>query len=357
MQEQLSTAALFVVLHRLLAHIEKDVDAFAIRNTPSWIIRYHLFRPFDVLTDAAAIFLLPLFQPAILRSIPWETEALAAGMGQLDIFRPTTTPLPAPVLLFVHGGIWTLGNRRQYRALGQRLAAEGFVAVILGYLTWPAANASEQAGTVRSALAHAKSRASAWGGDPARVFLSGQSSGANVSALALLDVERARGGGGTHPGTPPAAPTRAAVHCAGFIGMAGPYDLVAHFEHESRRGVQDASMMAVACEPLDAHSPTRIVRQSGACLACDRVLLLHGEKDHTVPLSSSALFAVALARAGQTSVEIAPLSEVSHLDFLLDLMLGRPCGDLLGHLKRFCAVVPRVPPDAPLHEPRPPARL
>ena len=53
-------------------------------------------------------------------------------------------------------GIWTLGNRRQYRALGQRLALEGFVAAIVGYPTWPTAVASEQVTAVRAALQHAK---------------------------------------------------------------------------------------------------------------------------------------------------------------------------------------------------------
>ena len=37
----------------------------------------------------------------------------------------------------------------QYRGLGQRLAAEGFVAVIVGYETWPLADAAAQARAAR----------------------------------------------------------------------------------------------------------------------------------------------------------------------------------------------------------------
>ena len=136
-----------------------------------------------------------------------------------------------------------------------------------------------------------------------------------------------------------AAPTRTGRRwpplCAGFIGMAGPYDLEAHYGYESRRGVQHISMLAAACEPLAAHSPTALVRR-GARLACERALLVHGERDITCPLRESAIFAVALASSGQ-NVEFVTLRDDAHLTFLVDLMAGRACVELLGHLRRFCA--------------------
>jgi len=141
-----------------------------------------------------------------------------------------------------------------------------------------------------------------------------------VCALALLEPA------GAQPG----------VRCAGLVGLAGPYDLVAHLGFEARRGVDRASMMSPACAPLAEHSPTLLV-QRGARLGCSRVLLLHGEKDKTVPPSSSALFALALTRAGQPGVEYIPLPADTHMSFLIDLMLGRR-SDLLGHLRRFCGV-------------------
>ena len=293
---------LALALHRLLSHIEKDADGFVLRNLPASIhsfVRHHAKRPADAVVDLA-VAMLPLVQPRWLRSVPCETIQLTLGCS-LDVCRPAAGhAAPAPVLLFVHGGIWTLGNRTQYRALGQRLAAEGFVGVIVGYPTWPQANATEQARAVQAAVRHCASHAAEWGGDASRVFLSGQSSGANVSALALL-----LDGG---------------VPCAGFVGMAGPYDAVAHYAYESRRGVQDASMLRVACEPLEAHSPTLLVGGGGGGSgdggdgggggggaggarrpSCGRTLLLHGEMDVTVPTSSSALFALAVRRAHDIS--------------------------------------------------------
>ena len=313
--------SLSLIAHYVLSYIEQDPDGFLLRNLPAVLrdfLRHHGKAPMDAPVDFAARRLLPIVQPRHLRCIGSDIIEVAPDVC-LEVFRPAVGTPPAPVLLFVHGGVWTLGNRSQYRALGQRLALEGVVGVIVGYQTWPAANASAQARSIRVALAEAKLRESTWGGDPSRVYLSGQSSGANVSALAL--VGNASGGG---------------VHCAGFIGMAGPYDIADHYAFESRRGVEKASMMELACDPFAEHSPTLLVRERGATLTCERTLLLHGEKDVTVPASSSAHFALALLAAGQ-QVTYVSLPTDTHMSFLLDMMLGRECA-LLSHVKKFCDV-------------------
>ena len=311
--------AVTLLAHYVLSHIEHDPDGFLLRNLPSVVrefIRRHGKGPMDASVDFAARWLLPIVQPRRLRCIDSELLELTPDVC-LEVFRPAVGTTLAPVLLFVHGGVWTLGNREQYRSLGQRLAHEGFVGVIVGYTTWPSANASAQARSVRVALKEAKLRALTWGGDPSRVFLSGQSSGANVSALALIDDGS---GGGTR--------------CAGFIGMAGPYDITAHYAYEARRGVEKASTMELACKPFAEHSPTLLIRECGAVFQCERTLLLHGEKDVTVPASSSAHLALALASAGQPVTYVA-LPTDTHMSFLLDMMLGRVCA-LLTHVKRFC---------------------
>ena len=142
----------------------------------------------------------------------------------------------------------------QYRGLGQRLAAEGFVAVIVGYETWPLADAAAQARAVRAALRHATAHAAEWGGDASRVFLSGQSSGAHISALALLDEVVASGAdidgvGGGNGGV---------CVCAGLIGMSGVYDVAAHYAYETSRGVAQAcNHMCRRLQPRARDAPRR----------------------------------------------------------------------------------------------------
>ncbi|KAL3918751.1 MAG: hypothetical protein SGPRY_005893 [Prymnesium sp.] len=269
-----------LALHALLREVQRDPEGLVLRSLPPPIrrlLRRHLKWPANALVDLIASTLLPIGQRRSLRAIRGEEHSVGEGLV-VEVFR-THAPAGAPLLLFVHGGIWTLGNRYQYRGIGQRAAVEGMVGVVLGYRTWPEANASEQASSVRAALAFVREHAARWGADEKRVYLSGQSSGANVSALALME------GGG--------------VSCAGLIGMGGCYDVSEHFEYESRRGVEQVSMLEVACAPFHAHSPTLLLRQRPARLACDRVLLMHGERDVVVPPSSSALFAVELAKVGQ----------------------------------------------------------
>ena len=144
---------LALALHRVLCHIEEDADGFVLRNLPSFLqhlVRHHAKQPADAVVDLA-VTMLPLVQPRWLRNVPCTTIELEPGCS-LDVCRPESGAALAPVLLFVHGGIWTMGNRTQYRALGQRLAAEGFVGVVVGYNTWPRANASEQARAVQAAF-------------------------------------------------------------------------------------------------------------------------------------------------------------------------------------------------------------
>ena len=108
-----------LALHLLLSHIEKDPEGFVLRNLPSRLqrlFRNHSKRPANAAVDLAAAVALPLLQPRRLRLIPSELVQLAPGLC-LEVFRPTsgaaTAATAAPVLLFVHGGIWTLGNRFQ----------------------------------------------------------------------------------------------------------------------------------------------------------------------------------------------------------------------------------------------------
>ena len=333
MAARVGGAAALLALHRLIAHVEADPEGFVFQRLPprlQALVRRHVKHPFNFSVDVARAVALPLLQPGHLRGIGHKTITLADA--SLDVLRPPT-PGVAPVLVFVHGGVWTLGNRVQYRAVGQRIAAEGFVSVVVGYDTWPEAHCVRQVHAVRAALDHVLGHAAEWGGDVSRVYVSGHSSGANVSALALLQ-----------------GPCEGRPMCAGLIGLAGVYDLVEHYAWETQRGVQAVSMMAPACDPLADFSPTTLVRADTevrarvrgpdrrAPLACARTLLLHGERDLIVPPSSSASFALALRDAG-AHVEYAPLRTDDHNSFLIKMALGRHT-DAVGHIRRFCGLPP-----------------
>ena len=55
----------------------------------------------------------------------------------LDIYKPTDRTTPAPVVVFFYGGSWKMGERAQYRFVGERLAKSGVVAIVADYRTFP----------------------------------------------------------------------------------------------------------------------------------------------------------------------------------------------------------------------------
>ena len=59
-----------------------------------------------------------------------------AARHQLDIYRPASAH-NATVLLFIHGGAWSTGDRSQYTALGKRFAQEGILTAAPSYRLAP----------------------------------------------------------------------------------------------------------------------------------------------------------------------------------------------------------------------------
>ena len=122
---------------------------------------------------------------------------------QLDIFR--TSRERAPVFVFIHGGAWTRGKAADYHA-----PAEMFVRAGAHYVTPDFAWVQDVGGSlfpmvdqVRRAIAWVYRNAESFGGDPGRIYVGGQSSGAHLTAVALttdwvgehgLPVDPIRGG-------------------------------------------------------------------------------------------------------------------------------------------------------------------
>jgi triacylglycerol lipase len=105
---------------------------------------------------------------------------------RLDVFTSTSSARStggAPVLVFVHGGGFVMGDKRMpdlpfYDNVGAFAAREGYVGVTMTYRLAPAhpwpAGSEDVAAAVRWLTAHIATH----GGDPRRIFLLGQSAGA-----------------------------------------------------------------------------------------------------------------------------------------------------------------------------------
>ena len=103
----------------------------------------------------------------------------------LDIYQPKKVAAPRPVVLFIHGGSWNSGSKDNllYRAIGRRLARQGFVGVVISYRLSPQALVPQQADDCARALAWTVANIKEYGGDPARMVLMGHSAGGGLAAL------------------------------------------------------------------------------------------------------------------------------------------------------------------------------
>ena len=101
---------------------------------------------------------------------------------------------PLPVVVYLHGGGWVLGNVRGYDALCAHLAAQvGALVLNVDYRMAPEHKAPQAALDGVDALRWAAEAAGSLGGDPTRIAVGGDSAGGNLCAVAC-QVLRDEGG-------------------------------------------------------------------------------------------------------------------------------------------------------------------
>jgi len=107
------------------------------------------------------------------------------------------------------------------------------------------------------------------------------------------------------------------------VGLAGVYDIAAHYIHETSRGIEDISMMARAMYGLkcfDRFSPGVIVRELPKTVRLPAIHLIHGGIDITVPVSASTSFGDVVWKRGNSPVSATIINGCGHTDVCLDLM-------------------------------------
>lgn len=128
--------------------------------------------------------------------IPGDRDAKLLVSGQvydeeldlgLNIWAPTAaSDKPLPVVVFIYGGGWRAGSKDEYAFAGRALAHRGYITVLADYRLYPEAKFPGFLEDSAKAVAWVHDNIEPLGGDPNRIFLSGQSAGAyNVMMLAL----------------------------------------------------------------------------------------------------------------------------------------------------------------------------
>jgi len=134
--------------------------------------------------------------------------------NMLDIYAPTTGQVPWPVIVFVHGGSWSSGNKEPYEFVGRALAAQGFLTLVINYRLHPEHPYPSFVEDTALALDWATQHADEFGGEKRRIFVIGHSAGAYNVAQAILDKQYF-----THLGTDVSA-------IKAVASLAGPLDFL-----------------------------------------------------------------------------------------------------------------------------------
>ena len=149
------------------------------------------------------------------------TDDLAYGSDvrqQLDIYAPTTASNDghalAPVVVFFYGGSWNMGSRKDYKFAGEALASRGILTVVADYRLYPQVRYPDFLDDSAAAVAWTARQVQKYGGDPRKIFVMGHSAGGYNAAMVALDARWL--------GKSRLAPSL----LRGWIGMAGPYDVI-----------------------------------------------------------------------------------------------------------------------------------
>lgn len=113
-------------------------------------------------------------------------RTLDYGPNNLDWYPARSSSPNAPIVVFVHGGAWALGDRSQVHGKPEHYTANGYHFASISYTLFPAANAQTQALQVGQAINWIYQNATRLGGDPNRIALMGHSAGCHLSSLATL---------------------------------------------------------------------------------------------------------------------------------------------------------------------------
>jgi arylformamidase len=115
----------------------------------------------------------------------------AADKQRVDLFRPASGGKGQPLILYVHGGGWSMGSHKNVASKPGWASGLGLWFGSIGYRYLPEAPVETQAADVGAAIRKARAEAARLGYDPNRIILMGHSAGAHLAALVATDPQYA----------------------------------------------------------------------------------------------------------------------------------------------------------------------
>lgn len=212
---------------------------------------------------------------------------------KLDVYSPEGEVQNLPVVVFLYGGSYQSGRRKDYLFVGQALTKRGFVTVIPDYRVYPEGKFPNFIEDGAAAVSWAWNHIGDFGGDHSRLFLMGHSAGAYIAAMLALNPRYLAQVG------------LSSADLRGFIGLAGPYDFLP---------LNNPKLIEIfGANSLEETQPINFVNAEAP-----PALLLHGAKDGVIRPGNTERLAERL-RAVKCQVEATIYPQYRHLMILFVL--------------------------------------
>lgn len=202
----------------------------------------------------------------------------------MDIYLPEGPKDPSPVIVWIHGGSWLSGSKEECPP--KLFVSSGFAAVSINYRLSPEAAYPAQLYDCKNAIYYLRLHAKELHIDPSRIGVWGASAGGHLAALlgTTGDLKSWES-----PGHKPGTTSQVQAVC----DWCGPSDL-----RDMHRKVAEKKVTLAQVQPvykllanrvtpdwLTAASPVSYVNQR-----TPPFLIMHGDKDATVPVDQSRYF-------------------------------------------------------------------
>ena len=226
--------------------------------------------------------------------------------NQLDVYTPRKGVEGAPVLLQIHGGGWTIGNKHeQALPLMNHMAAQGWVCVAANYRLSPKDTFPAHLVDVKRAIAWIRDEIASYGGNPDFIAVTGGSAGGHLTAMVALTANDPE----YQPGF-----EEVDTRVQAAIPFYGVYDFANHFglhPADSIRGWVGKSVLKK--DPgQDLADFRRASPMHRLHAQAPPFFIIHGSNDSLACIEEARHFAQSLARISDNPVAYGELPGTQH---------------------------------------------
>ncbi len=227
----------------------------------------------------------PLYGKSLLDVTYCNADGDPKGLAlKMDVYFPDKGG-PWPVVVYIHGGSWMTGDKAEAAGLAQWLNPLGYVVISLNYRMYPQVRFPALIEDVKCGVRSIRAHAAEYNVDVKHIGAYGASAGGHLVALMGTSDPSAGWDVGQY--------TDQSSRLQAVVDLSGPSDLTK--TSYPNYGLATVIMMAFGIPPAQRAigSPTTYASSDDPPF-----LIVHGDKDQTVPLEQGQLMYDALVKAG-----------------------------------------------------------